>query len=45
MQVFWYSIVYLMALFGLLLIDHYLPGSTPSGYMQMQPITAASAQL
>jgi len=45
MQVFWYSIVYLMALFGLLLIDHYLPGSAASGFMQMQPITAASAQL
>ncbi len=35
MQVFWYSIVYLMALFAFLLVDHYLPGGPNSGFIPM----------
>ena len=31
MEVFNYSIVYLMALFAFLLVDHYLPGAAESG--------------
>jgi heme o synthase len=37
MQVFWFSIVYLMALFAFLLVDHYLPGSSNDGFMPLTP--------
>jgi heme o synthase len=38
MQVFWYSIVYLIALFALLLIDHYLPGAQAAGPMPFERV-------
>jgi heme o synthase len=38
MRVFNYSIVYLMALFAFLLVDHYIPSGAPSGNLVLQRV-------
>ena len=44
MRVFNFSIVYLMALFAFLLVDHYLPRPAPerAAIMQFQPMQTLS---